>query len=33
MDERCPYAFRPDFADAVRPILREQLRTAFDRIR
>jgi len=28
MDETSPYAFRPDLAAAVRPILREQLETA-----
>jgi N-formylglutamate deformylase len=30
MDERCPYAFRDDLAERVRPILREQLETALD---
>jgi N-formylglutamate deformylase len=30
MDERCPYAFRDDLADRVRPILREQLETALE---
>jgi N-formylglutamate deformylase len=30
MDERCPYGFRDDLADRVRPILREQLETALD---
>jgi N-formylglutamate deformylase len=28
MDERCPYAFRDDLAERVRPLLREQLDTA-----
>jgi N-formylglutamate deformylase len=33
MDERCPFAFRPDLAARVRPILREQLQIARDWIR
>lgn len=30
MEERCPYSFRTDLAERVRPVLREQLEIALD---